>query len=60
MASKEWYSNKLTDLMQEDQRVSTLSELRDHLKSLPHEEATRISTGLQLPLVFDCLNDSNM
>lgn len=60
MAShKDWYADKLSDLLQEDLRVSTLSELRDHLKSLPHEDAARIVAGLQLHLVFDCLNDTN-
>lgn len=55
----EWCADKLSNLLQEELRISTLSELRDHLKALPHEEATTISSGLQLPLVFDCLNDSN-
>ncbi|XP_066248492.1 26S proteasome non-ATPase regulatory subunit 5 [Euwallacea similis] len=60
MASDEkWFTSKLSNLSQEDLRISTLSELRDHLKALPHEETSRISNSLQLPVVFDCLNDSN-
>ncbi|KAL1488433.1 hypothetical protein ABEB36_014906 [Hypothenemus hampei] len=60
MGSREkWYTEKLNDLQQEDLRVSTLGELRDRLKSLPHDEAEKVTKALELPLVFDCLNDNN-
>lgn len=60
MASEEeWCAEKLSKLLQEDLRISTLSEIKDHLSSLPQAEAIRIANLLDLPLVFDCLNNSN-
>lgn len=60
MASEEdWCAEQLSKLLQEDLRISTLGEIKDHLSSLAPSEATRIATLLDLPLVFDCLNDSN-
>ncbi|XP_030752120.1 26S proteasome non-ATPase regulatory subunit 5-like [Sitophilus oryzae] len=60
MASgQDWFNAKVSSLLQEDLRVSTLTELKDHLTSLPHNEASHISNVLQLALVFDCLNDTN-
>ncbi|CAG9765414.1 unnamed protein product [Ceutorhynchus assimilis] len=55
----EWYRDKLSNLIQEDLRIPTLSELREQLSSLSKDEFNRIVTNLQLPLVFDCLNDTN-
>ncbi|XP_018572758.1 26S proteasome non-ATPase regulatory subunit 5 [Anoplophora glabripennis] len=60
MASREeWCAEKLTKLLKEDLRISTLNEIRDHLTSVPQNEASRTANLLDLPLVFDCLNDSN-
>ncbi|KAJ8938792.1 hypothetical protein NQ314_011328 [Rhamnusium bicolor] len=60
MASREdWCADKLSKLLQEDLRISTLNEIKQHLTSIPQSEATRTADILELPLVFDCLNDSN-
>ncbi|XP_050296589.1 26S proteasome non-ATPase regulatory subunit 5 [Anthonomus grandis grandis] len=59
MASREWFSDKISDLTQENQRISLLSEFRDQFQSLPLDEAQTVANNVQLPLVFDCLNDSN-
>ncbi|KAF7268905.1 hypothetical protein GWI33_018007 [Rhynchophorus ferrugineus] len=58
-SNQDWFNAKIASLLQEDLRISTLSELKDHLASLPQEDASRISNILQLALVFDCLNDNN-
>ncbi|XP_057664519.1 26S proteasome non-ATPase regulatory subunit 5-like [Diorhabda carinulata] len=60
MASREeWCTDKLSKLLQEDLRISTLNEIKEHLTSIPQSEATKVADNLDLPLVFDCLNDSN-
>lgn len=58
MAEGSW-SEKLSKLLNEDLRISTLNEIKENFEALPHTEASRIAQNLQLPLVFDCLNDSN-
>lgn len=60
MASREeWCAEKLSKLLNEELRISTLCEIKNHLTSVPQEEAAITANILQLPLVFDCLNDSN-
>ncbi|XP_060524269.1 26S proteasome non-ATPase regulatory subunit 5 [Cylas formicarius] len=56
---EEWCSENLSKLLQEELRISTLSELKDHLIALPRDEAVKVVDRLQLPLIFDCLDDSN-
>ncbi|KAJ8973371.1 hypothetical protein NQ317_007184 [Molorchus minor] len=46
-------------LLQEDLRIPTLNEIKEHLSSIPQDEASNTVKNLDLPLVFDCLNDSN-
>lgn len=57
--TEEWCAEKLSKLLQEDLRITTLGEIKEYLCSLPQTEATRIANLLDLPIVFDCLNDSN-
>lgn len=60
MSSKEeWFSDKFSNLLQEELRISTLNEIKEYLSTLPQSEAKRIANQIDLPLVFDCLNDSN-
>ncbi|XP_017782044.1 PREDICTED: 26S proteasome non-ATPase regulatory subunit 5-like [Nicrophorus vespilloides] len=60
MASKEdWCADKLSKLLNEDLRISTLNEIKEHFQEVSDSEATQTAEILQLPLVFDCLNDSN-
>ncbi|CAG9822654.1 unnamed protein product [Phaedon cochleariae] len=56
---EEWCADKLSKLLQEELRISTLNEIKEHFTSIPHQEASRTANVLDLPLVFDCLNDSN-
>ncbi|XP_063906784.1 26S proteasome non-ATPase regulatory subunit 5 [Zophobas morio] len=58
MAS-EWCEEKLSELSNEDTRIPVLKEMKDFLTTIPREEMTRTANSLQLPVVFDCLNDSN-
>ncbi|CAG9856336.1 unnamed protein product [Phyllotreta striolata] len=61
MASREeWCADKLSKLLQDDLRISALNEIKEHLTSMPVSEASRFADCLDLPLVFDCLNDSNV
>ncbi|CAH0552701.1 unnamed protein product [Brassicogethes aeneus] len=60
MASREeWCADKITKLLNEELRITTLNEIKDHFTSVPQDEAARTANILQLPLVFDCLNNSN-
>lgn len=60
MASREkWCAEKQTQLLNEELRVSTLQEIKEYFSSIPNDEANRTANLLELPLVFDCLNDSN-
>lgn len=56
---EEWCAEKLSKLLNEELRISTLEEIKDHFSTLSQNEATRTANLLQLPLVFDCLNDSD-
>lgn len=58
-SQEEWCAEQLSKLLQEDLRITTLGEIKEHLATLSQSEATRIANLLDLPLVFDCLNDSN-
>ncbi|XP_044745627.1 26S proteasome non-ATPase regulatory subunit 5 [Coccinella septempunctata] len=60
MASREeWCADKLSKLLKEELRISTLNEIKDHLESLPTNEVKPTVNLLELPLVFDCLNNTN-
>ncbi|KAJ8919045.1 hypothetical protein NQ315_016951 [Exocentrus adspersus] len=56
---EEWCAEKLSQLLKDDLRISTLNEIKDHLTSVSQNEATKTANVLELPLVFDCLNDPN-
>lgn len=56
---EEWCADKLSKLLKEELRISTLNEIKDHLESLPTHEIKSTVNLLDLPLVFDCLNDTN-
>lgn len=58
-SGQEWCAEQLSKLLQEDLRITTLGEIKDHLSLLPHSEVTRVTNYMDLPIVFDCLNDSN-
>lgn len=55
----DWCAQKSSNLLEEDLRIPTLNEIKDHLTTIPKDEALRTANCLNLPLVFDCLNDSN-
>lgn len=57
---QEWCADKLSKLQVEDLRLPTLTEIKDHFASITQDEATETAKVLPLPLVFDCLNDSNL
>ncbi|XP_044262217.1 26S proteasome non-ATPase regulatory subunit 5 [Tribolium madens] len=60
MASyEEWCEEKLSRLSDEDSRIPVLREMTDFLTTIPREDMSRTANSLQLPAVFDCLNDSN-
>lgn len=56
---EEWCTETISKLLQENLRITTLNEIKDHLESLPQNEASRTVNLMDLPVVFDCLNDSN-
>lgn len=53
------WAEKLSKLINEELRISTLNEIKENFEALPDGEASRVAKRLQLPLVFDCLNDTN-
>lgn len=59
MNYEDWCADKLAKLLNEDLRISTLNEIKEHFNDVPQNEAINIAETLQLPLVFDCLNNSN-
>lgn len=59
MSRDQWLFQKSSALADEDERISTLNEIKDYLTSLPQNEAAQSAQLLQMPLLFDCLNDSN-
>ncbi|KAK9878735.1 hypothetical protein WA026_023667 [Henosepilachna vigintioctopunctata] len=59
MTSKEWCADRLSKLLNEELRISTLNEIKDHLQSIPSHEVKPTVNCLDLPLVFDCLNNTN-
>lgn len=60
MAShEEWCADKISKLVQEELRISTLSEMKEYLSTLPQDEVSRIAGALDLPMLFDCLGDTN-
>lgn len=59
MANREaWCADKLSKLLNEDLRMSTLTEIKEHFSAISQDEANETANLLQLPMVFDCLNDS--
>lgn len=58
-SANEWCTDKLSKLLNEELRISTLSEIKEHFSTLSSNEATQTANLLELPLLFDCLNDSN-
>ncbi|KAL3288064.1 hypothetical protein HHI36_002515 [Cryptolaemus montrouzieri] len=56
---EEWCSDKLAKLLDEELRISTLNEMKHHLQSISSNEVKSTVNSLDLPLVFDCLNDTN-
>lgn len=59
MSREQWLSEKSSALLNEDERISTLNDIKDYLSALPQYEAVETARMLQVPLLFDCLNDSN-
>ncbi|XP_018333905.1 26S proteasome non-ATPase regulatory subunit 5 [Agrilus planipennis] len=59
MSRQEWCSDKLSKLLHDDSRIPVLHEIKEHLSELPFEEAVQTAKEFELPLVFDCLNNSN-
>ncbi|GJQ74529.1 hypothetical protein Trydic_g21394 [Trypoxylus dichotomus] len=59
MLRQQWLSEKSSALLDEDERITTLNEIRDYLQALPQDEAVQSTQLLQMPVIFDCLNDSN-
>lgn len=53
------WSERVSKLLDEDLRFSTLNEIKENFEALPQNEASRVAKHLQLPLIFDCLNDTN-
>lgn len=59
MASREvWCAEKAAQLLNEEIRILTLNEIKDQLLGMSQEEVNETANILQLPIVFDCLNDS--
>lgn len=59
MANREsWCAEKAAKLLNEELRILTLNEIKEHFLGLSQEEANETANILQLPIVFDCLNDS--
>lgn len=58
-SASEWCTDKLSKLLNEELRITTLNEIRDHFTAVSSNEAYQTANLLELPLVFDCLNDSN-
>lgn len=53
MAEREqWCTDKLSQLFIQDQNITNLSDLKDHLMKIPQEELYRYATT-QLPKVFN-------
>lgn len=59
MTEQDWCSKQITKLRNEDSRVPTLNEIKNHFSGITQDEAIRIANNVQLTPVFDCLNDSN-
>ncbi|XP_022921274.2 26S proteasome non-ATPase regulatory subunit 5 [Onthophagus taurus] len=59
MSREIWCTEKSQLLKTADNRIPVLNDIKDYISSLPHDEAKETTTLLQLPLVFDCLNDSS-
>ncbi|KAK4883481.1 hypothetical protein RN001_006800 [Aquatica leii] len=59
-AREDWCSNQISKLLEEDLRVPTLNEIKDHFSSISPDEARVTANNLQLASIFDCLNDSNV
>ncbi|KAF5284088.1 hypothetical protein FQA39_LY17137 [Lamprigera yunnana] len=58
--AREWCSNQISKLLEEDLRVPTLTEIKQHFSSVSPEEAKVTANNLQLTAIFDCLNNSNV
>lgn len=53
------WSEKLSKLLNEELRISALSDIKHSFESLSRNEASAVARSLQLPLIFDCLNASD-
>lgn len=53
------WSEKLSQLLNEELRISALSDIKQTFEALPRTEASVVAQRLQLPLIFDCLNASD-
>nr|XP_023016451.1 26S proteasome non-ATPase regulatory subunit 5-like [Leptinotarsa decemlineata] len=58
-SNEEWCSEVSSKLQREDLRISTLNEIKEHFSSISQLEVSKLVNILSLPLVFDCLNDTN-
>lgn len=56
---EDWITEKLSKLLIIEERVATLNEIKDHLLNLSANEAKDAANRMQLPIVFDCLNDTD-
>lgn len=57
MSAEDWCRERLANLQIKDRRLDTLTEIRDHLSSLPASEVAITSNFLTLPELFDCVED---
>lgn len=53
---EEWCREKLANLQIKDLQMNTLNEIKEHLITLPAQEAIITSNFLKLPALFDCLD----
>lgn len=56
-APEDWCREKLENLQIKDKQKDTLTEIKQHLTELPSQQAIITSNFLQLPAIFDCLDD---
>lgn len=57
MSEEDWCRECLAKLQIKDKRLDTLTEIRNHLSSLPASEVAMTSNFLTLPELFDCVED---
>lgn len=56
--SEEWCREQLAKLQIKDRRLSTLTEIRDHLSTLPPNELAVTTNYLSVPEIFECVAES--